>query len=109
MNIFDLRDRLIEDYNAYISSFFQIRDPAIRAKVDEAIHDGLLWPEALIQLNPAVPRGHSAWCARIRKRRPRLAHNEWLHRVSRPDPGGADFSGVGFSGAHSHRMRHPGH
>ncbi|MEI6775913.1 MAG: DEAD/DEAH box helicase [Chloroflexales bacterium] len=59
MNIFELRDRLIQDYNAYIGSFFQIRDTAIRATVEESIQSGLLWPESLIQLNPAFASG--AW------------------------------------------------
>lgn len=59
MHIFELRDRLIADYNAYISSFFQIRNAQIRATVEAAVGDGLLWPETLIQLNPAFAPG--AW------------------------------------------------
>jgi hypothetical protein len=53
MNVFELRDRLIRDYASYISSFIQIRDRRIAGHVDQSLEDGLLWPEALIQLNPS--------------------------------------------------------
>lgn len=59
MNIFTLRDRLIGEYRDYTSSFYQIRDARIRQTVEDAIADGLLWPDALIQLNPAFQPG--AW------------------------------------------------
>ena len=42
MNVFDLRDALIDDYADYISSFIRIRDPKIREVVDESINRGLL-------------------------------------------------------------------
>jgi ATP-dependent helicase YprA (DUF1998 family)/very-short-patch-repair endonuclease len=58
MNVFDLRDRLIGDYATYISSFIQIRDQRIRDYVDQELQRGLLWPESLIQLNPAFEPGH---------------------------------------------------
>ena len=57
MNVFDLRDRLIEDYEQFVRSFVRIRDPRIEAKVDEALEAGYLWPEALLQLNPAFEPG----------------------------------------------------
>ena len=40
MNVFDLRQRLIEDYAEYTRSFLDIADPRIRGLVG----DGLLWP-----------------------------------------------------------------
>lgn len=58
MNVFELRNHLIEDYSSYISSFIHIRDPKIRSYVDEQIESGLLWPESLVQLNPAFEPGH---------------------------------------------------
>jgi ATP-dependent helicase YprA (DUF1998 family)/very-short-patch-repair endonuclease len=58
MNIFELRNHLIEDYSSYISSFIQIRDQRIRSYVDDQLRSGLLWPESLIQLNPAFEPGH---------------------------------------------------
>ena len=53
MNVFELRNQLVNDYSSYISSFIQIRDPRIRQYVDEQLQSGLLWPEALLQINPA--------------------------------------------------------
>ncbi|MBW6475432.1 MAG: DEAD/DEAH box helicase, partial [Anaerolineaceae bacterium] len=58
MNVFDLRNSLIEDYSSYISSFIQISDPKIKDYVDESIAGGLLWPDPLIQLNPSFEPGH---------------------------------------------------
>ncbi|MGB8984466.1 MAG: DEAD/DEAH box helicase, partial [Anaerolineales bacterium] len=57
MNVFELRNHLIEDYSSYISSFIQIRDQRIRSYVDDQLDSGLLWPEPLIQLNPAFEPG----------------------------------------------------
>lgn len=57
MNVFDLRTNVIDDYAAYITSFINIRDTAIRAKVDEELENGLLWPELLLQLNPNFDPG----------------------------------------------------
>ncbi|MBX5458136.1 MAG: DEAD/DEAH box helicase [Thermogemmatispora sp.] len=57
MNIFELRERLIADYAAYVQSFLQIRDPAIRNYVDQEFRRGLLWPDPLIQLNPRFQPG----------------------------------------------------
>lgn len=57
MNVFDLRKRLIKDYSDYVHSFIRIRDKAIREKVERELNDGLLWPQPLIQLNPAFKVG----------------------------------------------------
>lgn len=59
MNVFDLRNRLVDDYNNYISSFINIQDERIRLRVESELKNGLLWPDALIQLNPAFEPGHS--------------------------------------------------
>ena len=58
MNVFDLRNQLVEDYKSYVSSFIQIRDDRIQSHVDEQLKAGLLWPEPLIQLNPAFKPAH---------------------------------------------------
>jgi ATP-dependent helicase YprA (DUF1998 family)/very-short-patch-repair endonuclease len=58
MDVFDLRDHLISDYATYISSFIQIRDQRIRDYVQQELQHGLLWPDPLIQLNPAFEPGH---------------------------------------------------
>jgi ATP-dependent helicase YprA (DUF1998 family) len=57
MNVFSVRDRLIEDYESYIRSFIRIRDSRIDRKVSEELDSGALWPKPLIQLNPAFERG----------------------------------------------------
>lgn len=57
MNVFSLRDQLVRDYSEYISSFIEIRDQRIKAFVDQQLASGLLWPEALIQINPAFQPG----------------------------------------------------
>ena len=57
MNVFQLRTKLIEDYEKYIRSFINIADPRIQEKLSEEIKSGLLWPEALIQLNPSFEPG----------------------------------------------------
>jgi ATP-dependent helicase YprA (DUF1998 family) len=57
MDVFALRDHLISDYTSYIQSFIRIRDPHISLFVAEQISTGLLWPDALIQLNPAFEPG----------------------------------------------------
>jgi ATP-dependent helicase YprA (DUF1998 family) len=57
MHIFHLRDRLIQEYAAYTSSFVQIRDQQIKAYVDQCLAAGVLWPEPLIQLNPSFEPG----------------------------------------------------
>lgn len=53
MNVFELRNRLIEDYRAYVTSFVSIRDPRIQERVEEDLAEGLLWPEPRVGLNPA--------------------------------------------------------
>lgn len=53
MNVFELRERLIADYSAYIRSFIRIRDPRVDGLVKSCLDEGLLWPDPLIQLNPA--------------------------------------------------------
>ncbi|HLZ97555.1 MAG TPA: hypothetical protein VKP66_06365, partial [Steroidobacteraceae bacterium] len=57
MNVFELRDRLIDDYRAYVESFIQIRDPRIKAYVQESLSSGVLWPDPLLQMNPAFESG----------------------------------------------------
>ena len=58
MNVFSLRDHLIQDYQGYISSFIQVREPNLRSFVDRKLGEGVLWPDPLIQLNPAFEPGH---------------------------------------------------
>lgn len=59
MDVFAVRDRLIADYSEYVGSFIQIRDARIQSEVETALESGLLWPDPLIQLNPAFEPGDS--------------------------------------------------
>ncbi len=59
MNIFVFRRQVIDDYAAYTRSFLQIRDRRIHNFVDEQLQAGVLWPDPLIQLNPAFEPGDS--------------------------------------------------
>lgn len=57
MNVFDLRDRLVEDYSAYTRSFIKIADSRIREKVSAELDAGAFWPPPLLQLNPSFLPG----------------------------------------------------
>lgn len=57
MDIFRYRGRLIDDYSSYVSSFVTVREPRIADIVDRTFRDGVLWPDPLIQLNPAFEPG----------------------------------------------------
>lgn len=57
MDAFKLRERIIHEYMLYVSSFIHIRDSRIASKVHNTINRGLLWPDPLIQINPAFESG----------------------------------------------------
>ncbi len=57
MDVFQLRDHVIDDYSAYVQSFLRIRDPQIKAYVEDELRCGRLWPDPLVQLNPTYERG----------------------------------------------------
>lgn len=60
MNIFDLRQELIDDYSSYIKSFIEVRDQRIKDYVEEKLfQENVLWPEPLIQMNPLFESGLS--------------------------------------------------
>jgi len=52
-DIFITHSDILEDYKNYIQSFINIYDDDIREKVRSDLESGKLWPEALIQFNPA--------------------------------------------------------
>lgn len=57
MDVFKLRDDLIEAYREYATSFMRIRNQRIKDRVGEALSDGKLWPNPQIGLNPAFHPG----------------------------------------------------
>ena len=57
MDVFEFRDRLIEDYERFSRSFTQIRAEDIRDAVEAAYRGGRFWPAPLIQINPNFVAG----------------------------------------------------
>lgn len=53
MNVFHIHSQIVDDYATYIGSFLNIADPSIRAVVKGELEKGKLWPEPLLQFNPA--------------------------------------------------------
>ncbi len=53
MDVLALRYKVVSDYKQYIESFVRIRDERIDPFVQEELRRGALWPEAILQLNPA--------------------------------------------------------
>jgi len=59
MNVFDLREGVLTDYHRYMKSFLNIYDKHISESVAKELDSGTLWPDALVQLNPAYEMGKS--------------------------------------------------
>jgi superfamily II DNA/RNA helicase len=57
MDVFGVRDRLIEDYREFTGSFVDIRDKAIREHVHERMKNGYQWPDPWLSLNPSFAPG----------------------------------------------------
>lgn len=57
MDVFGLRERVVDAYSRYVRSFLAIKDPQIKAFVEGFLEAGRLWPEPLVQLNPAFEPG----------------------------------------------------
>lgn len=55
-DVFDLDERLLEDYETFARSFTKIRSPELRKKVEGLYRDRRFWPEPLIQINPHYER-----------------------------------------------------
>lgn len=59
MDVLALHRRAVERYQGYIRSFIDIYDSDIRQEVITQLDSGKLWPEPLIQFNPAYKSGKS--------------------------------------------------
>jgi very-short-patch-repair endonuclease len=57
MDVFELRDAVIGDYEAFVKGFLNVRDDRIRAVIERTLADGLLWPEPWLSLNPKFTSG----------------------------------------------------
>ncbi|MCL6608480.1 MAG: DEAD/DEAH box helicase [Geminicoccaceae bacterium] len=58
-DIFALDRRVAEEYRDYVTSFVQVREPRLRRFVEEELARGRLWPEPILELNPAFERTKS--------------------------------------------------
>ena len=52
-DVFGLRDHVVCEYRDYVESFIHIRDQRIERFVQDMLARGELWPDAVLQLNPA--------------------------------------------------------
>ena len=53
MNVIETHRKVVSDYSEFIRSFINISDPTISTKVNDILLEGKLWPEPLLQFNPA--------------------------------------------------------
>ena len=56
-DVFKLRDRVVGEYKDYVESFVHIYDKEIERFVQAKLDEGELWPDAVLQLNPAYEPG----------------------------------------------------
>jgi len=59
MDIFEFRDRIIDDYRSFTRSFTRIRANDLREFLDQAYDRQHFWPAPLIQMNPRFVRGRT--------------------------------------------------
>ncbi|MCX4093597.1 DEAD/DEAH box helicase [Nocardia sp. alder85J] len=57
MDAFGVLGEVLDDYQSFVAGFLNIKDPAVRQKVETEIENGLLWPEPWLALNPAFEPG----------------------------------------------------
>src|SRR5579885_423599 len=56
-DVFALRDQVVSEYQSYVKSFINILDSKLLKYVTETLDQGRLWPDPVLQLNPAFERG----------------------------------------------------
>ncbi len=74
MDVFALRDRIIQGYSTFSRSFCKIKAPDIRSKAEVQYAEGRYWPAPLVQLNPSFKDG----CALDELVKEGLLHSECL-------------------------------
>jgi superfamily II DNA/RNA helicase len=60
IDIFNIHQKIVDDYEHFVSSFINIKDEKIKEVVETEINKGKFWPEPLIQFNPSFEQGESA-------------------------------------------------
>ncbi len=56
-DVFALRDEVAGEYQNYVKSFINILDTRLSEFVTHELDQGRLWPDPVVQLNPAFERG----------------------------------------------------
>jgi ATP-dependent helicase YprA (DUF1998 family) len=56
-DVLRLPEHVVQEYRDYVESFVHVLDPRIDQFVRERLAEGELWPEAVLQLNPAYEPG----------------------------------------------------
>ena len=56
LDVFQLCNSVVSEYRDYVQSFVQVLDPRIDDYVKRMLAEGKLWPDAVLQLNPAFER-----------------------------------------------------
>ena len=59
LDIFELDRRVAGEYRDYVTSFVQVREPRLCTFVEAELARGRLWPEPILELNPAFERTRS--------------------------------------------------
>ena len=57
MDVFKLKNEVINNYHTYVESFLNIKDTRLREFVSQELSRGVLWPDALVQLSPSYEMG----------------------------------------------------
>ncbi|MCD6353610.1 MAG: hypothetical protein J7M06_05295 [Proteobacteria bacterium] len=60
IDIFNIHQKIMDDYKHFVSSFINIKDKKIKEVIEAEINKGKFWPEPLIQFNPSFEQGESA-------------------------------------------------
>ena len=53
LDVFNLRDSVVDEYRSYVESFVNILDPNVDQYVQDELNRGELWPDEILQLNPS--------------------------------------------------------
>ena len=56
MSVFDLHAGVLDDYRDFVQSFINIADGRARERIENALNEGVLWPDPLLQLSPSYAR-----------------------------------------------------
>ena len=56
MSVFDLHAGVLNDYRDFVQSFINVADDRARERIENALNEGALWPDPLLQLSPSYVR-----------------------------------------------------